>query len=281
MTAQLVPPQEEKYAIPVGTGDLIEFSKFLIGQRDEACHSCKNGYKSIISKSIGTKVFQVPVICTCVPYVQSQDKDNNLVVVYKGVRELWPSAKRPEVYIQNDLVRKAEFESAKEKIQNARHTAKAHDGVKSGKYTLGVLSASERKELGNDLVKSLAPKFDADKAPAESNETTKFLDKEVIRKVAMRNREGNLIVVDNATALQMMKNKSAVPERPGDGPEINKPAKKTSKKGGKKDKPVETKKNRVAPSTPVVPPVKTSEIPPAPIKRGRGRPAGSKNKPKA
>jgi hypothetical protein len=239
--------EERKYAIPVGTSNLIEFSKFLVDLRDPNCDKCRTGYKSVIPKFVGGKVHQIPVMCTCVPYIASMDKDGNMTVVFKGLRELWPGKKRPEQYVQNDMIRKAEFDRAKENLKSAHDGARAHNNVQSGKYTLGPLSPAERSELGKDLVKSLVPKFDGkdpadlDKAPSTP---AQFIRDNITRKVSMRNSEGHIIVVDNATALNMMKKNIAVPERPGEAPEGAPPP------------------------------------PPSPGRKRRGRPTGSTNKPK-
>jgi hypothetical protein len=240
-----------KYAMPVGTGNLVEFSRFMLDLRDASCPHCRTGFKSITPKFIEGKVYQIPIMCTCVPYIANIDKDNNLIVVFKGVRELWPGKKRPEQYIQNDLVRRSEFDNAKANLEKARGQAKAHDGVKAGKYVLGPITASERAELGAEVSKSLIPKFESAEGakPTTKTEPQKFLDK-VTRKVAMRNSEGHLIVVDNDTALHMMEKSLATPERP-ESPE--------------------------APKLPSAPPKASAAAP----RKGRGRPAGSKNKAKA
>ena len=239
--------EEIRYAIPVGTSELKELSKFLFDLRDNSCTQCKTGYKSVLPKFIGGKVHQIPVVCTCIPYIVGEDKDSNLVVVYKGARELWPNKKRPEQYIQNDLVRKAEFERAKNGMKEARGQSRAHDGVQSGKYTLGSLSPAEREELGKDVVKSLAPKFVGEVETEATAESKKFLTQRVVRNVAMRNSEGHIIMVDNETALNMQRKNIAIPVRP----------------------------ENVAP--PAAPPA-APETPE--VRRGRGRPVGSKNKPK-
>lgn len=242
---------EKKYAIPVGTGSLIEMSKFLFEERYSGCvNKCRSGYKSIAPKNVNGTIYQVPIICTCVPYVASQDKDGNYVVVYRGNRELWPGKKRPEQYIQNDMQRSAEFERAKDTLASARSQSKAHDGVSAGKYTLGVLSPSEQRELGAELVKSLKPRFETPGEAQEHSDLKSLVQNQATRRVAMRNKEGNIIMVDDATANNMKRKGIAVPERPA-APEA-----------------------KTAPAS-------TQTQAPASAPKKRGRPPGAKNKPKA
>ncbi|VVB50682.1 Uncharacterised protein [uncultured archaeon] len=256
------PASEKRYAMPVGTSSLIELSRFIFEERDTTCMKCKSGYKSVAPKSINGVVYQVPLICPCVPYVASQDKDGNFVMVYKGVRELWPGKKRPEQYIQNDMQRTVEFDRAKKNLSEVRSQAKAHDGVTAGKYTLGVFTSAEQGLLGKDMVKALTPKFSHPGEAQDPNDVKEFVQHKTVRRVAMRNKEGHIIMVDDATALNMRKKGIAVPERPVETVEKSAP----EAKG--KEAQASVDGQPVAPVTGVA------------VKRGRGRPAGSKNKPK-
>jgi hypothetical protein len=102
-----------KFAIPVGTNSIINYDKFLLDKRDLNCTNCKNGMKSMVGKRINEKTFNVPVMCTCVPYIQSEDSDGVEIVVYKGRRERWINGKRPEIYLSDEKVRTAANTAAK------------------------------------------------------------------------------------------------------------------------------------------------------------------------
>jgi hypothetical protein len=265
-----------KYAIPVGTGVMLEFSKFMLELRDNSCTACRTGYKSVATKVIQTKSYQVPVMCVCVPYIASEDKDGNLVVVYKGFRELWPSRKRPEQYIQNDIQRKLELERAKQNMANARGQSRAHDGVTPNKYTLGVIPASERQALGAELAKSLQPTFMKEGETPEVKSAKDFVSHQLTRKVPMRNTEGHIIMVDDATALNMKSKGLATPERPAENPELA-DTPKVSKSVAKRVKAQKTNQEIPIGTDGNLPVMDSSN---APVKRGRGRPKGSKNLPK-
>jgi len=263
--------QERKYGIPVGTSNVFEISKFLVELRDTSCPGCKTGYKSVANKVIDGKSFPVPVFCTCVPYITSEDKDGNLVVVYKGARELWPGRKRPEQYIQNDLQRQLEFSRAKQNLSDARGQSKAHDGVTQGKYVLGTLSTAEKQELGAELVKSLQPKFMKEGEPSEVVGVKAFVKTQATRNVPMRNKEGHIIMVDNAMANHMQAHGLAVPERPEEKP-ATAPA---AAAPPAVSKSVQKRVKAQAAPAPVSAPVAV-----APAAKKKGRPLGSKNKPK-
>ncbi len=91
--------------IPVGSNTTYAYEKFLWKERDLNCNQCKNGMKSMIAKRINDKVYNIPVVCTCVPYTQSLDEDGVSIVVFKGRRERWVGGKRPEVYKHDEAVR--------------------------------------------------------------------------------------------------------------------------------------------------------------------------------
>jgi hypothetical protein len=92
-------------AIPVGTNTVIPYNKFLWDKRDLNCGLCKNGLKSQLSRRINEKTYLVPVVCVCVPYLQSEDSDGVQTVVFKGRRERWIKGKRPEIYLSDEKVR--------------------------------------------------------------------------------------------------------------------------------------------------------------------------------
>jgi len=194
---------ERKYAIPVGTGSVIEFDKFLFDHRDKSCKNCKNGLKSAVQKMIGTQTFTIPIICTCVPYIQSEDKDGNKVVNYKGFRELWTDGERPEAYIQKEIQVKALSDTAKGKLKRVRNSNTAHDGVQKGKYVVGkqLITTKNAKELEKSM-DSARPANSV--KPIQKDEFDKFFEGNK-RKAAFRNKEGNIVVVDSATAQKMMK----------------------------------------------------------------------------
>lgn len=91
--------------MPVGTGVVMAWDKFLWDQRDLNCNACRNGFKSAFPKTIENKVFQVAQVCTCVPYYESRDGEGTGVVVYRGRRERWVAGKRQEIDIQAELIR--------------------------------------------------------------------------------------------------------------------------------------------------------------------------------
>lgn len=99
-------------AIPVGTNTIIGYDKFMWDKRDENCVNCKNGMKSMVSKRVNEKTYNVPVVCPCVPYIQSEDADGVQVVVFKGRRERWIKGKRPEIYLSDEKVRAAANQAA-------------------------------------------------------------------------------------------------------------------------------------------------------------------------
>ena len=263
---------ERKYAIPVGTGSIIEFDKFLFEHRDKACNKCKNGFKSAAQKTIGTQTFTIPIICVCVPYIQSEDKEGNKVVSYKGFRELWPDGERPEAYIQKELKIKALSDTAKAKLNHVRNSNTAHEGVQKGKYTIGKKLVVTKNAA--ELEKSMEVSKPASSVkPIQKDEFDKFFEGNK-RKAAFRNKEGNIVVVDNNTALKMMKAGVLFDPNPVPTPEPqsnNTPSDNVPNGNAPKDGASST-------NTPSVnTPAKEGE---GVAKRGRGRPKGAKNKAK-
>lgn len=246
---------ERRYAIPVGTGNVIEFDKFLFDERDKTCKNCKNGFKSAVTKMIGTQNMTIPIICVCVPYIQSEDKEGNKVVNFKGFRELWPDGQRPEAYTQKELKVKTLSDVAKAKLNRVRNSNTAHDGVQKGKYTIGKKLVTTKNAA--ELEKSMETARPASSVkPIQKDEFDKFFEGNK-RKAAFRNKEGNIVVVDAGTAAKMMKagvlfDPNPVPA-PVEAPVAEVPA-----------------GNTAAPAK--APAVRTGV---------RGRPKGSKNKPKA
>ncbi len=268
----------QKYAIPVGTGNVVEIAKFIFEQRDKTCNKCKNGYKSIVPKTIGTKIYNIPVICVCVPYIQSQDAEGNLVVLYKGFRETWPGKVRPELYTQKEISLKSAISKVKDKFDNRRKLSGAHPNIKVGQYVVGnkMVAPKENKSV---LEKSL----EAQARPAASvkkiqkDEFTTILEGK--QKASFRNKEGNIVVLDIPTAKRMMA-QGLLYQRVSDV--------EAASAGGQ---------TPVSAPAPEPAPIQASSPAPAPIpipqsksqtkrieaqepRRGRGRPAGSKNKPK-
>jgi hypothetical protein len=117
-------------AIPVGTGTTYSYDKFMWDKRDLNCNQCKNGMKSMVTKRINDKVYNIPVVCTCVPYAQSEDADGVQVVVYKGRRERWVKGKRPEIYISDEQVRG----KANEAALNTRDMVTGDNVINNKKY---------------------------------------------------------------------------------------------------------------------------------------------------
>lgn len=249
--------EDRKYAIPVGTGNVIEFDKFLFDHRDKSCNKCKNGYKSVVPKTIGTKVFSIPIICICVPYIQSEDKEGNMVVNFKGFRELWPDGDRPEAYIQKEIKTKAVTDTVKAKINKVRNSNTAHNNVQKGKYVIGkqLVTSKNAQELEKH-VDTARPASSV--KPIKKDEFDKFFENNK-RKAAFRNREGNIVVVDEATAQKMMKAGVLFDPNPAPAP--------AEGEGG-------------TPAEGNTPPPANTPAAPA-VKKRAGRPKGSKNKPKA
>jgi hypothetical protein len=103
--AQGIQVMNNTLAIPIGTNTIFAYDKFMWDSRDLNCTACKNGMKSMITKRINDKQYNVPVVCTCVPYIESQDEDGVSIVVFKGRRERWVKGKRPESYKVDEGIR--------------------------------------------------------------------------------------------------------------------------------------------------------------------------------
>lgn len=250
---------ENKYAIPVGTGNIIELDKFLFDERDKSCNKCKNGYKSAAQKTIGTQIYTIPIICICVPYVQSEDKDGNRVVSFKGFREMWPDGERPEAYIQKELQTKNVADVMKRKINKVRNSNTAHDNVQKGKYVIGKKLVTSKS--AQELEKAVETSRPANGVkPIKKDEFDKFFEGNK-RKAAFRNKEGNIVVVDNATAMKMMKAGILFDPNPAPAPAEAVGEPQGGEAGGTPSAPASTP----APGAP----------------KRKGRPKGSKNKPKA
>lgn len=146
------------YGIPVGTDKLVEYKNFKLGDeyRDLSCTKCKNGLRSMLRKEVGGKWFNVPLVCSCVPYIAHTDEEGTEKVIYKGRGELWPKGKRPESYIEEEMIRK---QTALEAIKNAQ---RAQSGDKS-------LGANQKFELGKMTMQELQA---AGLTSAELNELT-------------------------------------------------------------------------------------------------------------
>jgi len=191
-----------RYAIPVGTSNIIDLSKFMLDQRDTACKACKNGYKSMVSKLVGQTYVQVPIICTCVPYVQSQDEKGQLVVVFKGNREFWKTNKRPEVYIQKDIEIRGKITEVESNFAKLKKGSTAHDNINVGKYVVGVNKpASEMKGTKKSVEEQ--PKVAQSAKVLQKSELDKFLEKNGKRKSAFRTKENTIVVLDAETARRM------------------------------------------------------------------------------
>ena len=191
----------EKYAMPVGTGAIIELNKFLFDQRDKTCTACKNGRKSEVTKLIGDKKFIVPNICVCVPYIQSHDGNGTAVVSYKGQRELWPDLKRPEEYSQRELLKSTKIQEKIDIMKKVRKLSNAHDNVHVDMYVVG---ANKPNLAGVELRKSMdAPKAASNVKPIARTPVDEFFAQQT-KKSAYRNKEGNIVVVDSVTAEKLI-----------------------------------------------------------------------------
>jgi hypothetical protein len=234
--------KEQKYGIPVGTSNVVEINKFLFDKRDKECKSCKNGYKSVIPKQIGQAFVPIPVICTCVPYIQSKD-GNSMVVVYKGNREMWKSNDRPEVYIQKEISDKLKMDSVKSDFKKLRKGTTAHDSVNVGKYVVGLNTPNQQMR---EIVKSTdTPKVAESVKPLEKSELDMFLEKNGKRRSAFRTKEGSIVVLDSETAKRMgaegllastiapAASKAAAPNPTENSSDPQKPADETKKHAGR------------------------------------------------
>jgi hypothetical protein len=125
MTASFKPQNQpvtvttQQVAMPVGTNIILSMDKFMFDKRDVNCNSCRSGYKSTLPKSIDGKMYNVCVICTCVPYLLNADEEKTGIVVYKGRKENWVKGVRPESEIQAELIREGAAANALYRQQEA------------------------------------------------------------------------------------------------------------------------------------------------------------------
>lgn len=159
-------------AIPVGTNTVFAYDKFLWKSRDLNCTSCKNGMKSMIVKRINDKSYNIPVVCTCVPYMESTDDEGVSIVVLKGRRERWVKGKRPENYIVDESVRS----QANRAAQNTKAMVSGQNEVRGQKFQIVKNQHSEIVPKSEFLSKSLpgmtikrAPEIPTESAVADPN----------------------------------------------------------------------------------------------------------------
>jgi hypothetical protein len=131
-----------KFAIPVGTSTILSWDRFLWDQRDINCGQCKNGFKSTLPKKVQDKIYQVSVICTCVPYYQLQEADGSGVVVYKGRRERWIKGKRQESDIQAEMIRE---QAGLEALRHKNEVEKTIRNPKSGDPKADLIREQQNK----------------------------------------------------------------------------------------------------------------------------------------
>lgn len=134
MTANFKPkdaPQivTNRFAIPVGTSVILDFDKFMFDKRDINCNGCKNGFKSTLPKKMDNKIYNVNIVCTCVPYYQSRDAEGTGVVVYKGRRESWVKGIRPDSEIQAELIREGQIKNALARKNEIEDNLRANNNV--------------------------------------------------------------------------------------------------------------------------------------------------------
>lgn len=170
--AQQVQVLNNTLAIPVGTGTVFAYSKFLWDKRDLNCSSCKNGMKSMIAKRINDKTYNIPVVCTCVPYTESTDVDGVSVVVYKGRRERWVKGKRPESYILDEAVRG----NANKAAVNTKAMVSGQNVIQGKKYQFvkntEVMTRVQKSEFLSKSVPGMSIKK-APEIPAEAMDLSK------------------------------------------------------------------------------------------------------------
>jgi hypothetical protein len=267
------PPTDKKVAMPVGTSMIMSMDKFMFDKRDTNCTRCRNGYTSTLPKSVDGKIYSVAVICTCVPYFLDNDGKGNGTVVYKGRKENWLNFTRPEKEISDELIRQ------------------------------GIVSREQNRQDSNKKALDAGGK-DADEVRAQQNA------QRAPQKQMYQSKDGHWFFVDSATArkwgliISDVANPVINPDKPNEeGPA---PAQQQGKRQETDEEFLERTTGQaidnsdptyISPETaaaieasrvakPVAKPVAKAQTS-APAtqatgapKKGRGRPAGAKNKPK-
>lgn len=166
--AQGVQVMNNTLAIPVGSNTIFAYDKFMWDSRDINCTACKNGMKSMITKRINDKIYNVPVVCTCVPYIESADTDGVSIVVFKGRRERWVKGKRPESYKVDEGIRS----KANTAALNTKAMVSGQNEVGGRKFQLAHKPANENTSVSKSefLSKSIpgAPIRRAPDVPLEN-----------------------------------------------------------------------------------------------------------------
>ena len=275
-----------KLAIPVGSGTTYEYDKFMWAKRDLNCGQCKNGMKSMVTKRINEKVYNIPVVCTCVPYIQSEDEDGVQVVVFKGRRERWVGGKRPEIYISDEQVRS----KANEAAVNTREQFTGDNVINSKKFQFTRVNGNSGQPIRSEFLSKAVPGMPITRpgdVPTEYSTRSSLPDNPQFGDVTKKNLKkaerapqkslhtlpnGNRVFVDDKTFSKLTGTKAA-PAPVAAPAAAQAPAPKVKGTRGRPKKAVVASVPAPAPvAKAVAPKPVVAQTATAPVKRGRGRP---------